>query len=191
MNIACNKLGALVTTYDYNDSSGSNLLPNACTVKTDSIVKDTVLWKKITGSFIADSAYKYLIIGNFFDDTKTDTLHFPDLAFGYYVSYYYLDDVCLTSDSLYAETWTGMHESILESSFNIFPNPANEVVHLQSSQKIDYVEIYNTVGQLIYSKETSGLFNTEVSINEIPSGLYIFKIKTGLYYLSKVVSINH
>ncbi|MBK6983566.1 MAG: T9SS type A sorting domain-containing protein [Bacteroidetes bacterium] len=191
VNVATNKTGALLTTYDYTDNSGSIPLQNTCTFKTDSIIKDTVSWLKITGSFVADSAYQYLIIGNFFDDNNTDTLHLPDLGFGYYVSYYYLDDVCLTTDSLYAATWTGLHESILQNSFNIFPNPANEVVHLQSSQKIDYIEIYNPLGQRMYSKEISGLFNTEVSINDIPSGLYIFKIKSGRYYLSKIVNINH
>jgi len=191
MNIACNKIGALLTTYQYNDSSGSNPLPNSSTVKTDSIIADTILWKKVSGAFVADSSYQYLIIGNFFDDANTDTLHLPDSGFGYYVSYYYLDDVCLTTDSIYAETWTGIHEQVIENSFIVFPNPANELVHLQASKQMNYVEIYNIFGQIVYSKEITASFDAELNINDIPSGLYIVKVRTGRNYLSKIVNINH
>lgn len=38
------------------------------------IISDTVNWIKISGSFIPDSSYKYILIGNFFDDENTDTM---------------------------------------------------------------------------------------------------------------------
>jgi len=191
MNIACNKIGALVTTYQYNDASGSNPLPNSCTIKTDSIVKDTIAWKKISGSFVADSAYQYLIIGNFFDDANTDTLHFPDLAFGYYVSYYYLDDVCLTTDSLYAATWLGIPEQPIVGSIMIFPNPSDDVINLKCPEVFQEIEIFNMLGQKMYSEKMSDTRFAKISVRDFPSGSYILRVKNKQNYLSKIINIYH
>src|ERR1051326_874153 len=67
------------------------------------------LWTAVYGSFIADSAYQYVTIGNFKNDANTDTVYVgaggSALTGGWkYFSYYYVEDVCVSSDSLTCQT---------------------------------------------------------------------------------------
>ena len=79
---ASNKLGALFSTISYSVDSfclppcNSTLLPpkNFAQVYSDSIITDTANWTTISGSFIADSVYQYVIIGNHFDNTHTSVI---------------------------------------------------------------------------------------------------------------------
>ncbi len=63
--VATNKQGAKFTTsqYSFNNPIPTN---NFSPIYSDSIISDTVNWVQIKGSLIADSAYKYLVIGEFF-----------------------------------------------------------------------------------------------------------------------------
>jgi len=89
-----NKMGVLFTV-----SSSANLpIPNFAHVYTDSIVSDTSAWSSITSSFVADTNYKYVVVGNFFDDNLTSyTALNPSGMWD--MSYYYIDDVCVSTDS--------------------------------------------------------------------------------------------
>ncbi|MFH2143484.1 MAG: T9SS type A sorting domain-containing protein [Bacteroidota bacterium] len=89
-----NNIGILFTTS--NDST-QYLLNNFSHINSVSIISDKNNWVTISDSFIADSAYKYIFIGNFFDNLSTDTILYSGL---YCYSYYYIDDVCVSEDSL-------------------------------------------------------------------------------------------
>jgi gliding motility-associated-like protein len=65
-------------------------------VNNDSIITSFIEWKKISGFFVADQPYKYLTIGNFFDDTHTkfkSNYVGSDKLEG---AYYYFDDISVT-----------------------------------------------------------------------------------------------
>jgi|GEM_PF-1410957 len=106
---AVNTIGLLFTTY--NDTSKS-LINNFATIKTLNFITDTNYWAKIQGVFIADSAYKYLFIGNFYDDSYTDTLLLSTTMTQCF-SYYYIDDICVSEDSL---TCTDITNEIIDFS---------------------------------------------------------------------------
>lgn len=71
---------------------------NICQVYSANIITDKINWTTISGCFVADSAYKFICLGNFFTDTNTLTqqscpgCQWP--LFGYY-----LDDVSVTTSS--------------------------------------------------------------------------------------------
>lgn len=50
-------------------------------------------WVKIMGQFKAENEAEYLLIGNFYDDAKTESKAYRDDCFNY--AYYYVDDVSL------------------------------------------------------------------------------------------------
>lgn len=106
LNIATNNLGALFTTYSFYDLmlDISNL--NFSHINESSIISEND-WVKISGSFVADSAYTYLIIGNFYDDIQTDTLNLS-FTVAQQRTYFGVDDICVTTDSLYNELWQGI-----------------------------------------------------------------------------------
>lgn len=107
-HLACNNLGAKFSTIPY---SQVNPMPinNFAHVFDTTLINDTINWIKISGSFIADSAYQYLSIGNHFDDNHTTIASIgtslPNDA------YYYLDDVKVSTDSLFVN-------NLFEYSFN-------------------------------------------------------------------------
>lgn len=176
-NCASNKLGASFATNPYICNS---LITNNPPVYTDSIITDSVNWTRVSGSFVADSAYTYLAVGNFFDDTNTDTIYFfSDFSDN---AYYYLDDICVSTDSLYANnyTYTGVTENSSIGNILCYPNPFVDNITIQNlSQKKMDVEIYNVLGELLYSAQNVVNRTLIVNINNAYTGMLFVKIKTG------------
>lgn len=96
---ACNNQGVLFTMEEHSWSgvsgSGPEFMPrNYAHVNNPVIVTDTAGWTLISGSFVADSAYRYIVLGNFFSDALTDTVHIstePSIA-----AYYFYDAICVS-----------------------------------------------------------------------------------------------
>lgn len=96
---ACNNQGLLFTMDEHIWSgftgSGPEFSPrNYAHVNNPTILTDTAGWTLVSGSFVADSAYRYIVLGNFFSDALTDTIHLstePSLA-----AYYFYDAICVS-----------------------------------------------------------------------------------------------
>lgn len=190
-NIATNKIGALVTTYQYSDPGGSMALPNSCTVYSDTVIVDTLIWHRVSGSFIADSAYQYLVIGNFFDDRFVDTVNLPYQVVPQ-ISYYYLDDVCVSTDSVYAQTWTGLRFQVnTQNNLEVFPNPANSNFNVRSNYIIDEIEVTNSLGLIVYSGLDINKKEVELPCSDFANGIYFLWIKTNNGFCTEKVMINH
>ena len=68
-------------------------------------------------------------------------------------------------------------------SINIFPNPAIDNVTIQLKSKIDFVKIYSLDGNLKISS-----IEKKINLNNLNSGIYILKIKSGnSFYVKKMV----
>ncbi len=174
LGIAIDKLGINLSTVSF-DSCCKPPLTNSALLYTDSILKDSLLWVRLETSFIADSAYKYLEIGNFFDDANTDTLHLITL---YDAAYYYIDDVCITTDSLYNQTWTGIIKNSTQQNIKIYPNPTNSIVNLEANNLFDEIELINFTGTSVLKEEiVPSKRYTFVLPYSIENGLYLIKIK--------------
>ena len=91
--VANNKMGVKFSTVLYNSSSPPPI-NNFAHVYSSVIITDTTNWIKTIGSFIADSSYQYINIGNFFDDAHTDTIRLT----GSGNNYYYLDDITVSTE---------------------------------------------------------------------------------------------
>ncbi|MFT6707313.1 MAG: hypothetical protein ACJATF_002157, partial [Flavobacteriales bacterium] len=57
--------------------------------------------------------------------------------------------------------------------FNIFPNPANDRLHINIGKGSEGISVFNIMGQEIYQEAVN--FETEFSIAGWPSGVYIIK----------------
>ncbi|HWY13123.1 MAG TPA: hypothetical protein VN026_17435, partial [Bacteroidia bacterium] len=99
--IATNKIGMRFSTMQSGGGPKRPPLDNRAHLFTNTILSDTVNWVFISGSIIADSAYSYLTLGNFFDYLNTDTLLVGGPTYNKSVSYYYIDDICVSEDSAY------------------------------------------------------------------------------------------
>jgi len=170
------KIGVLFTTVSYE------ILPYNCSnplsiffpknfshVYSNNIITDTVNWTMITGSFIADSAYSYLMIGNFFDDTHSNHVN-VNLGGNLWSSYYYIDDVYVSTDSI---------SSIFENSINspsitIFPNPIfNKATINIDKYKTCNLKILDVFGRVMKEIRIENSI-TEVTLDNLNSGVYFF-----------------
>ena len=189
-NCAINKLGAKFSTIKYHfQDYAPSLIDNTAQVYEDSIIKDSSSWTRIFGSFISDSNYNYIIIGDFFDNKHTDTLVLDTDVYNNCEAYYYLDDVCVSTDSIYALNYTYSDSSAsvneiqnnLNNTFKIFPNPAKGYCFIEKSNQLDLpydISVYTMLGQEIYYKHGILDLQTKVDLSEFNSGLLFINIKT-------------
>lgn len=75
------------------------------------------------------------------------------------------------------------------AGINIYPNPANDIVNISSSEKIVKFEIYNVIGKLIDSKQDLG-DNYRYSTNNLLNGMYTIVIETETQQIQKKIIIT-
>lgn len=128
--LANDKVGMFFTTQDRLWSWGDPypLVPNSSHIAYPQILADTVGWTLVSGSFVADSAYQYVMIGQFFSNALTDTLHFadPNSVFPWYPRGYTLvDAVCVSASPEGCDLGQGVGEAQATGPV-LFPNPAQD-----------------------------------------------------------------
>lgn len=175
LNISSNKMGVMFSTLYHYDSLGIKQLSNYSQVFSSIVIKDTVNWIKVSGSFIADSAYEYLIIGGLFDINQLDTTYLPN-ASPPSQSYYFLDDVCLSEDSTICYSNVSNCDFILPTAFSPNGDNMNDTYKwiTNCTNYADYImNIYNRWGEKVFTSNNSnytwdGIFKGE----QQPSDVY-------------------
>ena len=65
-----------------------------------------------------------------------------------------------------------------EVNFSLYPNPANNTLNLSANQVIDYVKVYNVVGEVVATENP--IANTVVmNIEGLEPGVYLVQISSG------------
>jgi len=73
-------------------------------------------------------------------------------------------------------TITGINDHA-QQVISIYPNPASEVIHVQSKDRINSISIYNYDGRVLLDREVN-LKNINIPVIEFDSGIYFIKIET-------------
>ena len=55
----------------------------------------------------------------------------------------------------------------------VYPNPAKQEINISSTQKIEKISVYNSLGQFLFESKTN-----QINIEKLEKGLYFLKIKT-------------
>src|ERR1035437_8691548 len=77
---AINKIGMKFSTVNHGcpwcivSPPDPSLITNTAAIYTNTIITDKINWTQISGWYIADSAYDYVMLGRFFDYAHTDTI---------------------------------------------------------------------------------------------------------------------
>ena len=86
---------------------------------------------------------------------------------------YYVDNVCFIEldpvaiDPIATET----------ASIRLFPNPVHQYLNITSKENLVSVQIFNTVGQNVYTSKVSGN-SIQINTQVLESGIYIVQIQT-------------
>lgn len=75
-------------------------------------------------------------------------------------------------------TPVGIEEKIAESRVKIFPNPFNSQLTIDAEEKVLSVEIFNIMGERIWSEEEPGNHTVWKPSTNIPAGTYLIRIRT-------------
>ena len=63
------------------------------------------------------------------------------------------------------------------TAFNIYPNPANDVLFVENGSNIEQVTIYNVTGVMVYNEQCTSN-NVQVNVADLEAGVYIIKVRT-------------
>jgi len=204
VNCGVNKIGIKFTNYNYGQVSAgypASVMNNSAHVYTEDVITEQNDWVEINGSFIADSAYQFIIIGRFFNDNNTTVDCFGDNL----LSYYYIDDVCVSTDSVFCWNYVYDCNSAINNKitnkpkFTLSPNPASDYVYFQLENdmfdKSKSVTLYTLQGENVTDNVgilENGSNGFTIKRNQLDAGVYVIKIKTSnKFYNAKIVFINH
>lgn len=178
---ATNNLGILFSTIPYSYSNPAPI-KNFAHVYTTEIVTDTANWTTISGSIIADSAYQYIIIGNFFDNQLTSYIQLDNNT-PIHSSYYFVDDICVSTDALTCGITAINENENGEESISVFPNPisGNATIKYTLPQGASKGEIiiYDITGKEVKRIEvTNGNSKIVVDNFSLQAGTYFYQLIT-------------
>lgn len=183
-----NKLGFLFSTnkYDMSNRPPNN---NFAHFSSDSIITDTVGWSIIRGSFVADSSYRFLSIGNFFDNNHVDTIRYWYInGNNALAAYYFIDDVCVTTDSIgcdftssyqgYCSLSTGSYLPESLTKINIYPNPVSDRLQIETEfDCIGHLETCNLSGEVLTKQKIPvGKHKSIIDVSGFEEGFFLIKI---------------
>ncbi len=176
----CNNLGISFSTVSRANVKNTFVNKNRPFVYTKSIIKDYTNWVKISGSFTADSNYQYIIIGNFLTDSLTnyEISNSPEAngnkAFDY--AYYYIDDICVSTDSLTCVNKTGLITTKKEKNLSVYPNPFTNDMTIKVTENSDKeVVIFDVLGKEMIRQTFTD--NITLDVQYLSKGIYYYEIR--------------
>lgn len=162
----CNNVGALFTNLNEQQFAipGPIEFRNYAHVHSTEVLLDTVNWTLVEGAFVADSAYQYLVIGNFFANDLTE--HVPVISSFQEVAYVYIDNVRVTED----DSTVGL-PYVDVAQFCIVDNNNGSVLIRWPDELGFGVRVMDASGRVVWSR-SAGMGEVIVQTSNWPSGLY-------------------
>jgi len=167
---ATNNLGMKLSMNEIYSSS-EEAVNNTAHIFSEEIITDTVGWTLIHGTVLADEAYQFLHIGNFFIGAETESVllgnPFDNIA------YYYIEDVLVIEDDLLSI------ENAFDDMFIQFgPNPVYDVLWFQGNFRKGIVEIYDLNGKLQNAIAFGDNNQLDVNVQHLTKGMYILRVSS-------------
>ena len=191
--VAINNMGLLFTNLNYNSNTPRYNYQNFAHINHTTIISDTANWTKVEGFFIADSAYNYILIGNFYDDANTDTLIPWNLCTNSNNSfaYYFIDEICVTTDSSTCHIITELNElKSVKNSIILYPNPLDNFLYFKNEDNIGLkIDLFDYTGKLVYS-DFSFRNIYSIDLQNYSKGVYFIRLtneEEGVYISRKVI----
>lgn len=146
----------------------------------------------ITGSLNANGSFSFIAMGaqhvdNYYWDfgdgsnaTGINPDHTYDQAGNYQVTLI-VSNEC-GSDTVTTAVYfsgTGIHQiDLSKDQLKLYPNPARDIVTLknESSYKMESVEVYNVLGQIVFRGETNNAQEYQLNVQSYASGMYNVKV---------------
>lgn len=150
MRYSASGAGLFFSTVPYFQD-GPLSLPDHAAVVLDTIIADTTNWHIVSGVYVPDSAYRFVVLGGFFSDSLlTSTVINPNGT--YDCAYSYFDDICVSTSAGDCLIPDGIHPTPIERTQRILPNPCSEFATVWFKTPIrtaGQLFIYDSQGRLV------------------------------------------
>lgn len=141
------------------------------------MLNDATGWTRISGSFVASGGEDYITIGNFKNNDSTSVIQRgPSNPFYLNLSYYYVDQVCV---SLSAQT-CNENATLGLSSYNsnllsYYYNPISDKIVFKGALDECKVRITDLGGRLVRESTLRG--DADLDVSELEPGCYLVSVR--------------
>jgi len=178
-----NKFGVKFITYLANlGATNPDLVDDFAHVYEDSIVSDTSNWKLFRESFIADSAYTGILLGNFF---TSGNLNYFCWTSGTKSTYNYIDNICVSLDTNYCDVLNSEIEIGRNfTEFDLSISAKQIRITLNRDQTSRSLIVFDLAGRVVMEREVYSGTNS-IDFSHLTSGMYL------IYFNHRVYKIIH
>jgi len=88
---------------------------------------------------------------------------------------------------VYQNTGTASVDDVFSNKFRVYPNPAKDLVRIQTEEVIDKVEVYSVIGKKVQQQSKTN----QISTQNLQSGLYLLKIYADNKVVTKKLVVNN
>ncbi|MEN8156638.1 MAG: T9SS type A sorting domain-containing protein [Bacteroidota bacterium] len=86
------------------------------------------------------------------------------------------DHILALNESRYVGV--GIEKSVVTRSFTVYPNPASNVLNINSDAALSHVTIYDVTGKMVERYLMDGKRNSEIGISPLKSGVYFIEAES-------------
>ena len=117
---------------------------------------------------------------------------------------YYMGFHCFTSNPMGTDPFyiddinisflpDGIKENTVSSAISIYPNPSDGKITISNGSKMEknfLVNVYNSVGQVVFTAQYENLVNEQIDLSKQPAGIYSVQLKSDNNSMNKSVVIS-
>ena len=146
---------------------------NFAHVYSPELITDTIGWTLVSGSFVADSAYQYVILGNSFDNANTDTVHIAGPINNSQMGGVLVDNVCVSPNPKGCVLSVDM-ETVRNGGWSIHPNPAQDRIMISGLVQGTPIDMYDLQGRMVWNGVVAS-DRMQLEVAALPRGSYILR----------------
>ena len=175
----CDKVGVRFTTTEQHWLFTTQLPDYAHLVLSDPI-ENIGEWTTLSGTFVPDSAYRYISIGRFH---TWDSLQFVEVNPDGTTpgAYFLVDEVCVANNPMDCTFPQGIGLSGI-GRFDAFPNPCGAGFWIRGEGLLSMplsAKVMNSLGQVLRERRIVGVEDRYVTMEGLPEGVYTVELMSG------------
>lgn len=160
----------------------SYLFPNSAALFLDEVPTDTAVWYAVSGTYVPDSAYSFVVVCNFFADSLSEVSVLDSTGFGSFeASYAFVDDVRVSFVLDFCTQEVTVPE-VANHQPVAYPLPCTDMLHIRLPQGVEEqfrYSIWDMAGRVVLQGQPAiGAGVVLIATQDLPNGTYVLQLST-------------
>ena len=175
--------------------NGLAILPDTAALFMSSAPVDTSTWYTVSGMYVPDSAYQYVVLGNFFRDSLVSPVVL-DPTGAIDCAYVYYDDICVSQFPEDCGFVVGDDEHNRALGIFAYPLPAADkctVVFDRAHAEPIELGLHDHLGRIVWGGKLGiGLRTVIIPLSDVPAGIFILRasIESSLVAVVRILHVE-